>query len=141
MDFQERAPEVCRSIRMPGKGDRARLAEVESRPRASYVGVERRRFPRIEIIEHIQGHVVPLNMQVAVIDMSLGGLCIQTTDRFPIGAILNLHLTVDGGTTLNISARVVRSLRTDGTNRLTDYFIGVEFVADETSGTSLPSTA
>ncbi len=125
---------------MPDKGERTRLAGDESRPRTRYVGVERRRFPRIEIFEQIQGLVVPFNLPVAVVDMSLGGLCIQTTVRFPIGALLSLRLIVDGGTTLTISARVVRSLRANDANALTDYFVGVEFVADETSDLSLPST-
>ncbi len=99
-----------------------------------YVGVERRRFLRLEIVEQIQGQVVPLNMRVTVIDISLGGLCIQTTVGFPIGELLDLRLTLDEGEPLRSSARVVRTLRANGTNGITHHFTGLEFLTGETSG-------
>ncbi len=111
------------------------MVDHESRPRAGEAGRERRRFPRVHITGQIQGHVAPLNMLVTVVDMSLGGLCIQTLVGFEDGERLELCLTVDGVEPLNISARVIHSLRVDGPDGVANHLTGLGFVADETSDT------
>jgi hypothetical protein len=102
-----------------------------------HTGVERRRYPRIEILGRIQSRVLSLNLPIAVLDMSLGGVCIQTDITFPIGELHEFRLTANEGEPLVISARVVHSLHASRSDGTPCYFIGFEFVEDDAPGTRL----
>jgi hypothetical protein len=92
--------------------------------------VQRRRYPRLEVSAKIHGHDVPLNIPITVLDISLGGVSIQTEMTFPIGELHEFRFTPVGGEPLVIAARVVHSLRATGLTGALCYFSGLEFVVD-----------
>jgi hypothetical protein len=110
------------------------VANKESPPGASYKGVERRRYPRVEVVGVLRGHNSALDVPIVVLDMSAGGLAVQTSVMFPVGAVNNFRLTPDGGEPVMITGRIVHSLRASGPEGSTHYIIGVEFVTDEEGG-------
>ncbi len=93
---------------------------------------ERRRFPRLQIVRRSHDHTATLDT-VTVLDMSPGGVCVLTVVGFPVGASVDLKLSMDGMEPVNLPARVVHGLRADNANGATNYFTGLEFVADGTS--------
>jgi hypothetical protein len=86
--------------RDPGDGTR-------SVPQADLV--DRRRSPRLELLGRLHGHVVSLNLDVIVRDVSLGGLAIETEFSFPVGALHEFRLTLTDGSSSELAARVVYS--------------------------------
>jgi hypothetical protein len=69
---------------------------------------DRRRSPRIEILEQIHGHVASLDVAVRVREMSLGGMSLETDFAFPIGAVHDFRLTLGDGSTVVLRGRVLR---------------------------------
>jgi PilZ domain len=100
--------------------------------RANQAGPERRRYPRIEMLNRIQGQSMSLNLPVAVLDMSTGGFSMQTGVIFHVGAVHRFRLTPDRGEPIVTSARIVHCMRARDPNDSTHYFSGLQFVADET---------
>jgi len=92
--------------------------------------VQRRRYPRLEVSARIHGHDVPLNIPITVLDISQGGVAIETDMTFPIGELHEFRFTPVMGEPLVISARVVHSLRATGLTGAPCYFSGFEFVVD-----------
>lgn len=139
----QNCPQIQDSIEISSTDERPKLVNGKFRLRAvgdesaPYTGPERRRFPRIEIFGQIQGQVLPLNIQITVLDIGLGGLYLQTMVRLPVGRLLELCLTLNDGESLVIPARVIRSLHATGTDGLLSYVTGLEFVADGTTHTEL----
>jgi hypothetical protein len=93
---------------------------------------DRRRSPRVEILGRLHGHVVALNVPVKVLEMSLGGLAIETEMQFPEGAIHEFALTLGDGSTVIVQGRVVHSRNTAPEGETPVYVSGVEFEDDDT---------
>jgi hypothetical protein len=90
--------------------------------------LERRRFPRIEILNRIHGHVTAFDVFVTVRDISLGGMSVETAFPFPEGALHEFRLTMGQQAQAVVQGRVLRSrehVRGDG-GRV--YISGIEFV-------------
>ena len=116
-------------------GSRLRYARVTMDPRnPEHLGgarfVQRRRYPRLEVSAKVHGQDVPLNIPITVLDISLGGVAIETEMTFPIGELHEFRFTPVMGEPLVISARVVYSLRATGLNGALCYVSGFEFVVD-----------
>jgi hypothetical protein len=95
--------------------------------------VDRRRSPRVELLGRLHGHVVSLNLDVTVRDVSLGGLAIETEFSFPIGALHEFRLVLTDGTSSEVAARVVYSK--PAPQRAGYYVTGFQFLDDSlTSG-------
>ena len=96
---------------------------------------EHRRYPRIQILGRVAGKVLTVSEPVAVLDMSVGGLAIQTGVMFPIGSRQELRLTLETGALLTMFALVVHSMRAHAADGSTYYVSGLHFVevnAEET---------
>jgi hypothetical protein len=105
---------------------------MRSTDRQNQVSPERRKYPRIDTVGGIQGHIVTQDKPIAILEMSLGGFSIETTVSFPLGAIHYFRLTpAHGGEPLMVSARVIHSLHASGPDGSAHYFTGFKFVTDE----------
>lgn len=94
---------------------------------------ERRRAPRIAILGRVHGHVVSLDVAVTVREMSLGGLSMETSFAFPVGALHEFRLTLGDGASVELTGRVVYSRETAVAGGGAVYVTGVQFVDDETA--------
>jgi PilZ domain len=94
---------------------------------------ERRRSPRVEMLGRLHGHVVSLGVPVIVREMSLGGLSMETTFAFPVGAIHEFRLKLGDGATVQLRGKVVYSRETPRPDGPSAYVSGVQFIDDEPS--------
>ena len=95
----------------------------------NYVGVERRRFPRIEIRRVVQGLFAP-NAAMVVIDLSAGGFAMRTDAAFLVGAVHDFCVTAVHEEPVFISGRIVYSLPINAPGGAAHHITGVEFVTD-----------
>jgi PilZ domain len=101
------------------------------------MSIDQRRSPRIEIQGRLHGHLVSLDAPVTVREMSLGGMSIETTFAFPIGAIHEFRLTLGDGSATLLRARVMHS-RNVGAPAEPLYVTGLRF-EDEEPGEGTPT--
>jgi hypothetical protein len=92
---------------------------------------ERRRSTRIELLGKLHGHSVSLDVPVSVLEISLGGMAIQTGLPFPVGAVHAFRLTLGDESTVELHAKVMhcRSVAPAGDPPV--YVTGLQFVDDE----------
>lgn len=98
---------------------------------------DRRRSPRIEILDRLHGHVVSLDTPVRVREMSLGGMSIETTLEFPIGAFHEFRLRMGDGSVVLLKGRVIRCRQQLSQDGEPTFISGVQFVDDESPDTSV----
>ncbi len=90
------------------------------------MGAERRGSPRIEIVRHVAGRAVPVNGYVRVIEMSLGGMLIETDAELSPRGLHEFRLKlVDGKETL-VRGQIVHG-RFDTRYGGVKYTLGVQF--------------
>ena len=94
---------------------------------------ERRRSPRIEILGRLHGHAVSLDVPVVVREISLGGMALETSFPFPIGALHEFRLTLGDGARVQLSGRVMHSRNISGPGGEPLFLTGIQFVDDEPS--------
>jgi hypothetical protein len=92
---------------------------------------DRRRSPRIEILERIHGHVASLDVAVRVLEMSLGGMGLETTFAFPVGAVHEFRLTLGDGSNVIMRGKVLRSREHIDAEGRRVYISGVQFLDDD----------
>ena len=95
------------------------------------MGSERRRSPRVAILGQVHGHIASLDVQVKVREMSLGGLSMETTFAFPVGAIHDFSLTLGDGAAVQLRGEVVYSRPMATTDGSSAYVTGVKFIDAE----------
>lgn len=97
---------------------------------------DRRRSTRIELLGRLHGHSVSLNLPVQVVEISLGGMAIETNVPFPVGAVHAFRLTLGDDSTTEIVGRVMHSRATSPAGAAeSTYVTGIKFV-DEDPDTS-----
>lgn len=92
---------------------------------------DRRRSPRIEIFGKLHGHLVVLDVPVTVIEISLGGLGLETSLDFPVGAVHEFRLTLGDESTVTLKGRVMHSRRTSPLGEPPRFVVGVQFIDDD----------
>lgn len=92
---------------------------------------ERRRSPRVAIVGHLHGVAVSVDAPVRVLDLSLGGMAIETAMAMPIGTVQEFQLTLGDGSLVLLKGRVVRSKNSALEGEPAVYLMGVQFVDDE----------
>jgi hypothetical protein len=95
------------------------------------MSIERRRSPRVEILDRIHGHVTSLDVPVIVREMSLGGMSLQTTFAFPDGAVHEFRLMLGDGSPVVLRGRVVRCREEAAPDGSTMFVSGVQFLDEE----------
>ena len=93
--------------------------------------VERRRYPRVEVVGAVQNQTAAPDVLPVLTDLSMGGFAMRSSDAFPIGTLYDFRLTPAGGTPISIAARIVHSLRVTPLAGSPHYYLsGAEFVGD-----------
>lgn len=87
---------------------------------------DRRRNPRVAILGKLHGHVVTLDVAVTVLEISLGGMGIQTTVPFPVDAIHSFQLTLGDNSVVYLKGRIAHCQRLAGEEDR--YVSGVQFI-------------
>lgn len=98
---------------------------------------DRRRSPRIELLSQLHGHTVSLDLPVRVVQISLGGMAIETTVPFPVGAVHAFRLTLGDDSTTELTGRVMHCRNAAPAGATPIFTTGVQFVdneAEEPSG-------
>jgi c-di-GMP-binding flagellar brake protein YcgR len=87
---------------------------------------ERRRTPRVDLLADLQGHVVTLDEQVQVRQLSLGGMTVETTAPLSPRVQHDFRISM-AESTLTVHGRVVHS-RVAIRGDTVSYVAGIEFV-------------
>ena len=96
------------------------------------MNLERRRTPRVEVLDRLHGHIVSMGASLTVREVSLGGLSFSSMVSFPIGAIHEFRLTLGDGSAVLLRGSIVRSQpRPDDDDGSRRYLTGVQFLDDE----------
>jgi hypothetical protein len=98
------------------------------------MSTDRRRSPRIEILGRLHGHAVSLDVAVVVREISLGGMALETSFPFPVGAVHEFRLTLGDGAQVQLNGRVMHSRNTSAPGAEPTYLTGIQFVDDEPTG-------
>jgi hypothetical protein len=93
--------------------------------------LERRRYPRITILEQIHSRFVALNVPVQTCDVSAGGFAIAAPIAFPVGSVHEFLLTRDDGVSLLVTARAIYSRPVVGPLDAAAHMTGFEFVLED----------
>ncbi len=89
---------------------------------------DRRRSPRIELLGRVHGHSVSLDLPVRVVQISLGGMAIETAMAFPVGAVHLFRLTLGDDSTTELTGRVMHSRNTAPDGATPVFTTGIQFV-------------
>lgn len=100
----------------------------------------RRRFPRIEVLDLIDGHRVPLDVPLSVRDLSQGGFSIESPVPFPPGTYHHFRFTTAKRHEVSLDATVIHCrLASAGPDGQFTYVTGFEFHSDESTDESVAS--
>ena len=92
---------------------------------------ERRRSTRVELLGKLHGHSVSLDLPVSILEISLGGMAIQTGLPFPVGAVHAFRLTLGDESTVELHAKVMHCRNVAPVDAAPAYVTGFQFVEDE----------
>lgn len=95
---------------------------------------DRRRSPRIELMGRLHGHSVSLDLPVRVVQMSLGGMAVETAVSFPVGAVHVFRLTLGDGSTTELTGRVMHSRNAAPDGATPVFTTGIQFVESDEDG-------
>jgi hypothetical protein len=90
--------------------------------------VERRRNPRINIVGQLHGRAVQADEPVAVREISLGGMALETPFPFPPDAVCDFQLELGDGSVLDLRARATHSHAAPSASPSPVYVTGFAFV-------------
>jgi hypothetical protein len=91
------------------------------------VKIERRRSPRVEVVEQIHGHIRPLDIPITLLNLSQDGFLMLSLMNYPVGEIHEFRFAIADHDPIVLSARVVHGMRAPAGNA-TSHLIGLEFV-------------
>jgi hypothetical protein len=95
------------------------------------IDIERRRYPRIAILEQLHSQFVSLNVPVLTCDVSAGGFAIKAPVAFPEGDIHEFLFTRDDGVSLLVTGRAAHSRPVVGPTGTPAHLTGFDFVLDD----------
>jgi hypothetical protein len=88
------------------------------------------------MVGRVHGHVV-IDLAVTIREMSLGGLGMESSVEFSVGAVNEFRLTLGDGSFVILRGRVLRCRNVAEPGQPPRYLSGVQFVDDEpTAGTT-----
>ena len=90
---------------------------------------DRRRSPRIEILGQVQGHLTSLDTPVGVLDISLGGMALETSFAFEVGSRHEFRLALGDGSYVLLRGEI-RHCRREASDSTAHFITGVQFVEE-----------
>jgi hypothetical protein len=94
---------------------------------------DRRRSPRIEILGRVQGHLTSLDTPVGVLDISLGGMALETSFAFEVGSRHEFRLALGDGSYVLLRGEIRHCRRVAPADRDEHFITGVQFVEEPPS--------
>jgi len=95
------------------------------------MSTERRRTPRVALLGQVHGQIASLDVPIRVREMSLGGLSMETSIAFPVGALHDFSLTLGDGASVQLRGEVIYSKQMSTADGSALFITGVRFVGDE----------
>lgn len=99
---------------------------------------ERRRAPRIEALGNTGGRTLDGEGEVRVLEMSLGGMAVETAFEMPVGARHDFRLTLGDGATVPLVGRVRHCRNAAGPDEPARFISGIEFTDEDPASGSVP---
>jgi hypothetical protein len=110
------------------------MFDIQNRPAARRHAVkDQRRSPRLEVLGQLDGHVVSLDHQVRMRDLSLGGFAAESEKPFRPGSIHRFRITTNTGAATELWVRAAYC-RHQGTGEPARFLTGFEFMRAEKPG-------
>jgi len=100
--------------------------------------IERRRYPRIEILGRVKGVVRPLDVQITLLNLSLGGFLMQTPNEYHLGETHEFQLTMAQTDPIVVSARIAHVMRVTVEHKPL-FLCGLEFVDSSAANSRIES--
>jgi len=94
---------------------------------------ERRRSPRVELLQTIRSPSLIVEGEVEVREMSLGGMAVATSFALDVGTVRIFRLTLGDGAKVELVGKVRHCRDIASAGQPAHYLSGVEFVDDEPS--------
>ena len=88
---------------------------------------DKRRSPRVEVVEAIHGQIRPHNVPITLINVGHGGFLMRSPVGYAVGDVHKFRITVDGEYPIVLRGRVAHHRRITAANGTPAYLIGVEF--------------
>jgi hypothetical protein len=101
---------------------------------------ERRRAPRVEIARRAKGRALASEGEVVVIEMSLGGMAVESAFRMEEGTCREFRLTLGDGAVVHLVGRVRHSRSVAAEGEPSRFVSGIELVDEEPGAGTLPVT-
>jgi hypothetical protein len=92
---------------------------------------ERRRSPRIRIVDTLAGRTSAGDTPVVVRDFSLGGMAIEIARELPLGTTHDFLLMLGDGSVVELRGLVMRCRNLAAAEEVPLYSCGIQFVDDE----------
>ena len=92
---------------------------------------ERRRSARVAILGRLHGHVVSLDVPVAVSDLSLAGMAIQTPIPFIEGTVQEFELALGDNSSVVLRGQVIHSHNIAPAGAPALFLTGIQFLDDD----------
>jgi PilZ domain len=92
------------------------------------VRLDRRRFPRVQIVGEFNGRVIPFHIALRVLDISINGLAVQSSIEFTPHTEHSLQFTSVHRSRPVVRASVVHSRRVPGARGIHAHVTGLSFV-------------
>jgi hypothetical protein len=107
------------------------MSEVPSQPDVVAPIGERRRYPRIAVLDEFQGRFESVDWPMRACDISEGGFSIEAPASFDTGDVREFLFTRDDGVSVLITARAVYSRQIESGGAEPVYQVGFEFLRDD----------
>jgi hypothetical protein len=95
---------------------------------AAAVHDDRRRSTRIELLDRLHGHSVSPDVPVRVVDLSLGGMAIETSTPLRAGAVHVFRLTLGDDSTTELAGCVMHCRNMAPAGAAPVFMTGIQFV-------------
>jgi hypothetical protein len=92
--------------------------------------IDRRRNPRVAILGKLHGRAVTLDVAVAILEISLGGMSLETDIPFPVDAIHMFQLTLGDNTVVHLKGQVKHCQKLAG--EPARFVSGIQFLDEKT---------
>ncbi|HUF46225.1 MAG TPA: PilZ domain-containing protein [Vicinamibacterales bacterium] len=92
---------------------------------------DRRRHPRIAILEQLHGQFVSIDVPVQTLDIGPGGFAISSPVAFPVDEVHEFLLTRDDGVSLLVTARVTHCEAATAPDETGRYVAGFAFARED----------
>ena len=93
---------------------------------------DQRRSPRVDVLTHVRGQIVPLGAPILVSDLSQSGFAVISQQAFGPGETLAFRLTSSDSAPILVSARAVHTRPLPG--KLGFHLSGFHFVPGKLTG-------